>query len=140
LRATPQLEHVSDIDLWDRLGRWGSETRSLKESPEITERHMALGHLQRLLLGIRIATADPQRDRIMKSRVNQEFHGAVLAWEKALSRYLEAHPELSQSHDEFAGFSPMANAPDDVHKGLMNRPKMRKPPVKREQAQPEQDD
>lgn len=139
LRATHQLEYVNDEVLWDRMGRWGSETRGLKESPAISERHMALGHLQRLLLGVRSASADPQRERVMMSRVNQDFHSAVLAWEKALAKYLEAHPDLNQSHDEFAGFVPMDNAPDEVHKGLLNKPKLRKPvaPEPSPGAQPE---
>lgn len=122
LRATPELASINDEDLWDRLGRWGSETRGIKESPEINERHQALGHLQRLLLGVRATEANPQRAGVMRFATNKLFKMAIEEWENALGAYLNDHPECMLTHDEFAGFVTRVNATEQVHKGLLERP------------------
>lgn len=123
LRNTPELQTLTDGELWDRMGRWGSETRSLKEAPEISERHMALGHLQRLLYAMQNTSVDPQREKVMHTRVNRLLQLAVVSWEKALRSYLESHPELFLSHDEFAGFVSLENPTDEQHRGLMSTPR-----------------
>jgi hypothetical protein len=126
LRATPELQGIDDARLWDVLGRWGSETRAIKESPYINDRHMALGHLQRLLLGMRSAEADPQRAGMVAGEATRLFRSAVQAWEKALARHLDEHPDLLLTPDEFAGFMALENAPESLHRGMMSTP----PPVR----------
>lgn len=126
LRATPELKGLDDARLWDVLGRWGSETRAIKESPDINDRHMALGHLQRLLLGMRLAEADPQRAGMVAGEVARLFRVAVQAWEKALSRHLRDHPDCLLSHDEYAGFVALQNASEELHQGMLSTP----PPVR----------
>lgn len=123
LRNTPELQTLTDGELWDRMGRWGSETRSLKEAPEISERHMALGHLQRLLYAMQNTSVDPQRGKVMHTRVNRLLQLAVGSWEKALNGYLANHPDLLLSHDEFAGFVALENPTDEQHCGLMATPR-----------------
>ena len=133
VRDTPQTAHIDDRTIWDRLGRWGSETRSIKTSDEICGRHMALGHLQRLAIGIRGIEANPVRSRLMEAEVNQYLKRVVLAWEAALLRFLEEHPQYMQTPDEFAGFAPLVQAPESVHRGLLDKPavayKPEKPPA-----------
>lgn len=126
LRATPELQGFDDARLWDILGRWGSETRAIKASPDINDRHMALGHLQRLLLGMRSAEADPQRAGMVAGEAARSIRVAVQAWEKALARYLTDHPECLLTHDEFAGFVALQNSPEEVHRGMLSTP----PPVR----------
>lgn len=122
VRATPQTAGIDDLTIWDRLGRWGAETRSVKTSDEISGRHMGLGHLQRLVIGIRQIEANPVRSRLMQSEVNQDLKAVVQAWEEALERYLLEHSELLQSPDEFAGFVKMNQAEKSTHQGLLDKP------------------
>ena len=122
VRDTPQTAHIDDRTIWDRLGRWGSETRSIKASDEICGRHMGLGHLQRLVIGIRGIEANPVRSRLMETDVNKYLKRVVLAWEAALQRYLEEHPQYMQTPDEFAGFAPLVQAPESLHRGLLDKP------------------
>jgi hypothetical protein len=129
IRATPQLSSMDDRTLWDRLGRWGSETRSVKSSEEISGRHMALGHLQRLEIGVRGIEANPVRSRMLKSESTQYLKAVVLEWKAALESYLAVHPELMQTPDEFAGFVALQEAPHDVHKGMLDKPAIPKAPA-----------
>lgn len=122
VRATPQTAFIDDVTVWDRLGRWASETRSVKTSDEFCGRHMALGHLQRLVVGIRGIEANPVRSRLLHSEASQYLKTVVIAWEAALEKFLEAHPDFLQTPDEFAGFQPMHQAPVDVHRGLLIKP------------------
>lgn len=124
LRATPELASIGDRDLWDKMGRLGSAVRAIKESPEISERHLALGHLQRLILAIHIIHADPQRQNILKQWAYRDIIRAVTAWESALAKYLRTHPQYMLSHDEFAGFTPMVDLTPEEHQGLMNTPRL----------------
>jgi hypothetical protein len=122
VRDTPQTAHIDDRTIWDRLGRWASETRSIKSLEDICGRHMAMGHLQRLVIGIRGIEANPVRSRLMENEVNQYLKRVVLAWEAALQRFLDVHPQYMQTPDEFAGFAPLFQVPDSVHHGLLDKP------------------
>jgi hypothetical protein len=122
VRGTPQTAHIDDRTIWDRLGRWASETRSLKSLENVCGRHMAMGHLQRLVIGIRGIEANPVRSRLMENEVNQYLKRVVLAWEAALQRFLDQNPQYMQSPDEFAGFAPLFQVPDSVHHGLLDKP------------------
>lgn len=126
MRATPQLSFMDDLTLWDRLGRWGSETRSIKSAEEISERHMALGQLQRLEMGVRAIETNPVRCGLMKSSANQTLKHVVLAWRSALEQHLQKNPQHLQTPDEFAGFEPMLNAEPEVHLGLLDKPSVAK--------------
>lgn len=128
IRATPQLSSMDDRTLWDRLGRWGSETRSVKSSDEISGRHMALGHLQRLEIGVRGIEANPVRSRMVKSESTQYLKTVLLEWKSALEAYLADHPELMQTPDEFAGFVALQEAPQEIHKGMLDKPAIPKAP------------
>ena len=150
VRDTPQTAHIDDRTIWDRLGRWGSETRSIKTADEICGRHMALGHLQRLAIGIRGIEANPVRSRLMETEVNQYLKRVVLAWEAALKRYLEEHKQYMQTPDEFAGFAPLVQAPESVHCGMLEKPAFAykperlpagasEPPAKRDPVKPPED-
>lgn len=130
VRDTPQTAHIDDRTIWDRLGRWGSETRSIKSSEDICSRHMALGHLQRLVIGIRGIEANPVRSRLMENEVNQYLKRVVLAWEAALHRFLDENPQYMQTPDEFAGFAPLVQVPDSVHRGLLDKPAVAYKPEK----------
>ena len=136
VRATPQTAGIDDLTLWDRLGRWGAETRSVKTSEEICGRHMGLGQLQRLVIGIRQIEANPVRSRIMQSEANQTLKAVVQAWEVALERYLKEHPEHMQSPDEFAGFVKMSQAEKDTHQGLLDKPAVARKPGSDRAIQP----
>lgn len=131
IRATPQLSSMDDRTLWDRLGRWGSETRSVKNSEEISGRHMALGHLQRLEIGVRGIEANPVRSRMLKPEATQYLKTVVLEWKAALESYLAAKPELMQTPDEFAGFVALQESPREVHKGMLDKPAIPKAPIRR---------
>lgn len=137
IRATPQLADMDDRTLWDLIGRWGSETRSVKSSPEITERHMALEHLQRLEIGVRGIEANPVRSRMVRTASSQYLKTVVFEWRRLLENYLGNHPELMQTPDEFAGFSPMQEPGPEVHMGLLDKPSIPKAPARRDTRQPD---
>lgn len=122
VRATPQTQWIDDLTLWDRLGRWASETRTIKSSAEFSERHMALGHLQRLIVGIRGIEANPVRSGLLNNDEARQLKEVVFAWKVALERLLQDHPEHLLTPDEAAGMVPLSQALPSEHQGLLDKP------------------
>jgi len=90
-------------EIWDRLGRWASNLRGMKEIEGITERHQAWAHIQRLRYAIQRASNDPALQNRLKYPINRFLVEALLAWDNAMEAHFKENSEDLMTPDEYAG-------------------------------------
>lgn len=106
VKVCPGADAWSEEDLWDVIGGWNSRLRGMKDIDGLTTRHHGQAAVQKVLLAMSRAEADPMLGPKLKRPIVQYVRAALRGLDSAVERLIDRDPSLALGPDEIAGMAP----------------------------------